>query len=103
MLLQRGISRRNSSFFESVDYTFEDLIAHLEKKFNVGMSWNNYGTFWHLDHVKPQSLFQYTSMRDSEFKECWALINLQPLEAQKNLSKGASFEDEYHKRVRAKD
>jgi len=70
-----------------VGYTLEDLKKHLEKQFDDKMSWNNYGTYWHLDHKIPKSWFNYKTPEDPDFKKCWALENLQPLEAKENLKK----------------
>ena len=53
------------------------------------MSWKNYGVYWHIDHIIPQSDLPYTSMEDDNFKLCWALDNLRPLEAKQNLLDGA--------------
>lgn len=71
-----------------VSYTLEDLMEHLEKQFGSKMNWDNYGSYWAVDHLKPRSLFNYTSPDDLEFKQCWALENLQPLEKIKNIKKG---------------
>jgi len=70
-----------------VGYTLEDLMEHLEKRFNSKMSWGNYGNYWTVDHIQPKSLFNYTFPNDLEFKQCWALENLQPLEKIKNIKK----------------
>lgn len=75
-----------------VGYTLKDLIIHLENKFDRNMTWENYGSYWHVDHIKPRSLFQYVYSTDSEFKKCWALENLQPLEKTLNLKKRNTFE-----------
>lgn len=69
-----------------VGYSLKDLIAHLEKLFDDKMNWNNYGK-WHIDHIKPISLHTYKNTNDKEFKECWALSNLQPLWAKNNQIK----------------
>jgi 5-methylcytosine-specific restriction endonuclease McrA len=75
-----------------VGYTLDDLILHLESKFQDGMSLNNYGrNGWHIDHIKPRSLFSYTDVNDVEFKQCWALENLQPLWEHENISKGNKY------------
>jgi len=68
-------------------YSLEDLVRHIEKQFDESMSWNNYGSYWHVDHIKPKSLFNYTCPEDEEFKKCWALNNLQPLEKYENFKK----------------
>ncbi len=70
-----------------VSYTLKELIEYLEKQFNSKMNWDNYGGYWAVDHVKPRSLFNYTSPENLEFKQCWALKNLQPLEKIENIKK----------------
>ena len=50
------------------------------------MNWDNYGE-WHVDHIIPKSSFNFSSKHDKEFKECWALDNLQPLWAEDNIAK----------------
>lgn len=73
-------------------YTVDDLRAHLERLFVSGMSWDNYGLDWHVDHRRPISSFQFESAECPDFKKAWALSNLQPLWASENLSKGAKWE-----------
>jgi hypothetical protein len=73
-----------------VGYTVNELMAHLESKFKPGMSWENQGSYWHIDHIKPQSWFD--QLNPEQFKECWALENLQPLEATENIRKGNRWE-----------
>ncbi|MEK7129126.1 MAG: hypothetical protein AAB858_02125, partial [Patescibacteria group bacterium] len=75
-----------------VGYTIDDLMKRLEKQFDDKMNWDNYGNnwvgySWHIDHIKPKSLFKYEKPEDKEFKKCWALENLQPLEKIANLKK----------------
>ena len=72
-----------------VNYTLQDLIKHLEKRFTNGMTWDNYGKYgWHIDHIIPIYLWEFNSYNDREFKQCWCLANLQPLWAKDNLRKG---------------
>ncbi len=73
--------------WQRLDYTLEDLIKHLERKFDRNMNWENYGTYWAVDHIKPKSLFSYISVEDPQFKECWSLKNLRPLEKIANIKK----------------
>jgi hypothetical protein len=70
-----------------VGYTVTDLMAHLEPQFTPEMTWDNYGSYWHLDHLVPQYYFEYDSYDHPHFRACWSLDNLQPLEAEKNLRK----------------
>lgn len=74
-------------------YTIEDLMAHLERRFKPGMTWENYGRGgWHIDHIIPRAAFNYQSPQDIDFGRCWSLDNLQPLWEAENLSKGARLE-----------
>ena len=84
------------SFLPYVDWTTPELKEHLESQFEDWMTWDNHGVLhptekrWQIDHIKPQSVMLegVTSMDDPKFRECWALENLQPLEARENISKG---------------
>jgi hypothetical protein len=78
-----------------IGYSLEDLMKHLEAHFRPGMTWENYGyRGWHIDHIRPRSTFRFASPDDSEFRECWALDNLQPLWAKDNIRKGDRWNDE---------
>jgi hypothetical protein len=81
----RGNYKTGSSVAD-LGCSIEELKIWLENNFTTGMTWDNYGTFWHIDHVQPLALFDLTD-RDQlliavNFK------NLQPLEARENLIKG---------------
>jgi len=76
---------------EILEYSTNDLIKHLEAQFDENMSWDNYGSYWEVDHKKPIYLFNFTSPEDLEFKECWALKNLQPMEKIANRKKGNRY------------
>ena len=90
--LQRKGVKKTLAFEKAVGYTISQLKEHLENKFDDKMSWENYGSYWHVDHIKPVSLFNFSSIEDQEFKDCWALNNLQPLEAIENIKKGNKYE-----------
>lgn len=74
-----------------VDYTLSQLKHRLESQFDNKMTWKNYGTYWEIHHIKPQSLFNFITSEDKKFKECWALSNLQSLEIGENRSRGNSY------------
>jgi len=86
--------RKNRKSWQKLSgYTLKDLIKHLENQFDDKMSWENYGSYWWIDHIRPRSLFNYIYPEDKEFKECWALGNLQPLEAIENIKKSNNYEE----------
>lgn len=72
-----------------VGYSVKELKIHLEKQFNDEMNWNNYGSVWEIDHIKPIATFNINSYEDNNFKECWSLKNLRPLSLYENRSRGA--------------
>ena len=80
-------NKNGRSWETLVGYTLTELKKHLEKHFTKNMSWNNYPSYWQVDHIIPKSWFKYKMPEDKEFKQAWALCNLQPLEAKKNQSK----------------
>ena len=85
-LRRRLLGKKGKPTFSFLPYTLDQLISHLEKQFTEGMTWQNHGK-WHIDHIKPDSSFDYKSVEDFEFQKCWALENLQPLWAYDNLQK----------------
>lgn len=88
--LTRMLSNKKSSIMNYLPYNIEDLKSHLEKQFNDNMSWQNYGIYWHIDHIIPQSCLPYMSMEEENFKKCWSLENLRPLEAKLNMLDGST-------------
>ncbi len=91
----RTIRDKNGHCWEElVNFTLQDLKEYLEKLWKPGMSWDNYGKFgWEIDHIIPISLWEFDSYNDREFKQCWALCNLQPLWVEENKKKKARIEN----------
>jgi hypothetical protein len=69
--------------------TMDQFKIHLQNKFTRGMSWENYGPYWHIDHIMPCSKFDLT--KESEQRACFHFTNLQPLKVRDNLSKHAKI------------
>jgi hypothetical protein len=68
-----------------IDCDINFLKEWLNYNFKDGMTFDNYGSYWHVDHVIPCSLFDLSN--EDEIKNCFKWTNLQPLEAKLNLSK----------------
>lgn len=85
-------SKNGLSILDILPYTLGELCQHLESQFDENMSWENYGSYWHLDHIVPQAYFSYESIDDPKLLECWALQNLRPLEKIENLRKNSIYE-----------
>jgi hypothetical protein len=79
--------------FDFLEYTVEELIAHLESQFTKknGCTWDNMDE-WHIDHTRPVSSFNFDSTDHPDFKKCWALNNLEPMKAIENKTKGNKWD-----------
>lgn len=89
-MVHHNLKRNNcedSEHYENIlGYTFSDLKEHLEKQFIPKMNWDNYSCYgWHIDHIIPQNILPYNSIKDNNFKICWCLENLRPLWCTDNL------------------
>jgi hypothetical protein len=63
----------------------KELKRHLESQFESWMTWENYGSRWHVDHIIPVAAFDQTCAKQR--KACWHFSNLRPLCAKKNIAK----------------
>jgi bacterioferritin-associated ferredoxin len=83
---------KNKKTLEYLGCSVERLKEHLEEKFADGMTWENYGRYgWHIDHIKPISLFDLS--QEEEIKKACHYTNLQPLWAEDNMKKGAKYNE----------
>ena len=74
---------------KSIEYLgcdFETLKIHLESKFKKEMNWDNYGSYWEIDHILPCSYFDFSDQED--IVKCFHYTNLQPLSISENRKKG---------------
>ncbi len=81
---------RGGLWEKRVGYKLAKLRGHLQKQFEPGMSWKNYGCSdgcWQIDHIKPVCSFDFSSYDDKDFKRCWSLENLRPLWARENWTR----------------
>lgn len=67
----------------------KDFIIYLESKFEVGMTWENYGKVWHVDHIMPCAIFDLT--KPEHQRRCFHFSNLQPMFGRENLKKGSKI------------
>lgn len=65
----------------------EDFWIYLESKFETGMTRENYGSIWHVDHIMPCAIFDFS--RSEHQRRCFHFSNLQPMFGRDNIRKGA--------------
>jgi hypothetical protein len=60
---------------------------YIRGQFRPGMTWENYGSIWHIDHIRPCASFDLSDPEQQ--KVCFRWDNLEPLFVAENLKKGA--------------
>lgn len=81
-------SEKNNKSLEYLGCDILEYKKYIESKFNNEMTWDNYGTFWHIDHVIP---IMYNNPTTEQVIERLHYLNTQPLKAEDNISKGNRF------------
>jgi hypothetical protein len=90
--VKRAIKRawKSGPTLELLGCTIDQLWDHLEHQFQPGMTRENHGSVWHIDHAKPCASFDLTA--PAQQRECFGFMNLQPLFTADNLNKRAKPE-----------
>ncbi len=86
MSMKRRGTNKDGRTFELIGCTGAELAAHIERQFRRGMSWDNYGSKWHVDHITPLSYFDMSNPDDQ--RRAWNWQNLRPLWALQNITEG---------------
>ena len=89
-VIKRGA--KIASAIELLGCSVEDFWIYLESKFEAGMTRENMGKVWHIDHIIPCAIFDLT--KPEHQRRCFHFSNLQPLFAKDNLSKGKKITQE---------
>lgn len=87
-LRKRSVSKTCRAL-ELLGCPIDDLAIYIESKFDVGMTWQNWGNKanqWNLDHIMPVALFDLS--KESHQKRCFHFSNYQPLWRPDNSAKG---------------
>ena len=96
--LRRFGKKKEGYTIDLLGYSAKELKEHIETLFLPTMTWDNHGTEWHIDHIKPVSSFD----KNTDVKIVCSLSNLQPLFIttreidgiiyEGNLNKGKKYE-----------
>jgi hypothetical protein len=74
---------------EMLGCSLVEFKAYMEAQFSEYMTWDNYGTYWHIDHIKPVCSFNLACPNIASQVNHYT--NLRPLKAEDNIKK--SIED----------
>jgi hypothetical protein len=83
----KGNAKRGSAV-RDLGCSVAELKLRLERMFTAGMTWENYGRMWQVDHVIPLSGYNLTDR--FQLLEAVHFSNLQPLSIAENHAKGGN-------------
>lgn len=83
---------KTNSSIKYLGCSVREYILYLENKFLQGMTWENYGIIWEIDHIKPISKFDF-SVEENIF-QAFNYNNTQPLFKTTEIAKSLGFEDQ---------
>jgi hypothetical protein len=63
----------------------QSIMAWIEFNMDNEMNWDNYGSYWEIDHSIPISLFDMSNQ--TEVLDCFCWMNLMPMEKLQNCKK----------------
>jgi hypothetical protein len=81
----RKVLVKNDSTMNYIGCNIQYLREWFEYNFTEEMNWENYGSFWSIDHIIPVCKFDLTNETDK--LKCWNWSNLMPVTVKFNSSK----------------
>ena len=94
--LKRLDTPKQDKTINLLGYSANELKEHIEKQFQTGMTWENYGE-WQIDHIHPVISFD----KDTDIKIVCSLNNLRPLWATTREIDGVIYEGNLNRPKRA--
>ncbi len=87
-LKKKGYSKGTKTY-KILGCSFDEFKFHLERQFIGGMTWENHGEVWHIDHTIPN----YMGKTEDEVIRLNYYENFSPMFCQENLEKGNKVPD----------
>ena len=81
----RNVLNKSDTTMNYIGCNIQYFREWLEYNFTDEMNWDNYGSFWSIDHIIPVCKFDLT-VEDEKFK-CWNWTNMMPKTVKYNSSK----------------
>lgn len=78
-------SQKNMETQAILGCTFKQFMAHIERQFTPGMSWDRMGPEIHIDHIRPLA----TAKSEADVVALNHFTNLRPMWADENIAKGS--------------
>ena len=88
--LRRNINvSKNNSILKYMGCSILFLKSWFEYNFDEKTTWDNRGSYWHIDHIIPCASFNLSNQ--DEIYKCYNWSNLRPLEKKENIYKSDSI------------
>ena len=81
----RCVLTKNTSTMNYIGCNIQYFREWLEYNFTQDMNWDNYGTYWSIDHIIPVCKYDLTN--EDEKLKCWNWSNMMPVTINYNSSK----------------
>ena len=89
--LKRQSAKKASQTFHLIGCSIQALRVHLQAQFKEGMTWENYGPMWEVDHKLP--LVRFNLLDPQQQRIAFHFENLQPLWTPENRRKSDKLPD----------
>jgi hypothetical protein len=86
----RTVLIKNDNTMNYIGCNIQYLREWFEYNFEPEMNWENYGSYWSIDHIIPVNKFDLTN--EDEKLKCWNWSNLMPVTIKYNSSKKSNFD-----------
>lgn len=84
VLKNKNINKKAGTF-TLIGCSISNFQKWIEYQFDNEMNWDNYGTYWNIDHVKPCSSFELND--EKQQRECFIWYNMRPMKSIENFIK----------------
>jgi hypothetical protein len=91
--LHKLLHNRKTTYSKYIDCDLEWLKKWLEYRFDKNMTWENFGSYWQIDHILPIHSFNFEN--EDEIRICFHWTNLQPLNSTENRKKSDTKHQHY--------
>ena len=83
--IHKLLKNQKTSYTKYIGCDIEFLKTWIEYRFDENMNWNNFGSYWQIDHILPINKFNFENEIDKY--TCFHWTNLQPLSGIENRQK----------------
>jgi len=83
--LKKYLQIKHDKSMNYLGTTMEQYYQYLEQQFTPEMNWDNYGSYWEIDHILPIDSFDLTN--EEQLYQCFNYINTRPLHWLENKQK----------------